>query len=96
MICTVKNVIHVIECRGCNKYCIGETNNLRKRTTLYITNCFSSQLSVFVLLCKYWFEKLEKMFIIGWGRGSGWLERVGRDTVNITVVFLHLSNNDYM
>ena len=35
MTCTVKNVIYVIECRGCNKYYIGETNNLRKRTTLH-------------------------------------------------------------
>lgn len=35
MSCTVKNVIYVIECRGCNKYYIGETNNLRKRTTLH-------------------------------------------------------------
>ena len=32
---TVKNVIYVIECRGCEKYYIGETNNLRKRTTLH-------------------------------------------------------------
>ena len=30
MNCTVKNVIYVIECRGC-----GKTNNLRKRTTLH-------------------------------------------------------------
>ena len=35
MTCTVKNVIYVIECRGCRKYYIGETNNLRNRTTLY-------------------------------------------------------------
>lgn len=35
MTCTVKNVIYVIECRGCGKYYIGETNNLRKRTTLH-------------------------------------------------------------
>ena len=31
----VKNVIYVIECRGCQKYYIGETNNLRNRTTLH-------------------------------------------------------------
>ena len=30
----VKNAIYVIECLGCNKYYIGETNDLRKRTTL--------------------------------------------------------------
>ena len=35
MSCTVKNVIYVIECRGCQKYYIGETNNLRNRTTLH-------------------------------------------------------------
>ena len=35
MNCTVKNVIYVIECCGCEKYYIGETNNLRKRTMLY-------------------------------------------------------------
>ena len=35
MTCTVKNAIYVIECRGCNKYYIGETNNLRKRTTIH-------------------------------------------------------------
>ena len=35
MNCTVKNVIFVIECRGCEKYYIGETNNLRKRTMLH-------------------------------------------------------------
>ena len=32
---TVKYAIYVIECRGCKKYYIGETNNLRKRTTLH-------------------------------------------------------------
>ena len=35
MNCTVKNVMYVIECRGCEKYYIGETNNRRKRTTLH-------------------------------------------------------------
>ena len=35
MSCTVKNVVYVIECRGCGEYYIGETNNLRKRTTLH-------------------------------------------------------------
>ena len=35
MSCTVKNVKYVIECRGCGNYYIGETNNLRKRTTLH-------------------------------------------------------------
>ena len=35
MTCTVKNVIYVIECQGCRKYYIGETNNLRNRTTLH-------------------------------------------------------------
>ena len=35
MSCTVKNVIYVIECRGCGEYYIGETNNLRKRATLH-------------------------------------------------------------
>ena len=35
MNCTVKNVIYVIEYRGCENYYIGETNNLRKRTTLH-------------------------------------------------------------
>ena len=35
MTCTVKNVIYVIECRECRKYYIGETNNLRNRTTLH-------------------------------------------------------------
>ena len=35
MPCTVKNVIYIITCRGCGKYYIGETNNLRKRTTLH-------------------------------------------------------------
>lgn len=35
MTCTVKNVVYVIECRGCGKYYIGETNNLRKRITLH-------------------------------------------------------------
>ena len=35
MNCTVKKVIYVTECRGCEKYSIGETNNLRKRTTLH-------------------------------------------------------------
>ena len=35
MTCTVKNIIYDHECRGCNKYYIGETNNLRKRTTLH-------------------------------------------------------------
>ena len=35
MSCIVKNVIYVITCRGCGKYYTGETNNLRKRTTLH-------------------------------------------------------------
>ena len=35
MSCTVKHVINVIECRGCGKYYIGETNNLRNRVTLH-------------------------------------------------------------
>ena len=35
MTCTVKNVMYVIECRGCNKYYIGETNNLSKKITLH-------------------------------------------------------------
>ena len=35
MTCTVKSVIYVIECRGGRKYYIGETNNLRNRTTLH-------------------------------------------------------------
>ena len=35
MSCTVKYVIYVIECRGCGKYYIGETNNLRNRVTLH-------------------------------------------------------------
>ena len=35
MNCTVKNAMYLIECRGCEKYYIGETNNLRKRTTLH-------------------------------------------------------------
>ena len=35
MSCTVKIVIYVITCRECGKYYIGETNNLRKRTTCY-------------------------------------------------------------
>ena len=34
MTCRVKNVIYVIECLRCRKYYIGETNNLRNRTTL--------------------------------------------------------------
>ena len=33
--CTVKNVIYVIKCRGGGEYYIGETNSLRKRTTLH-------------------------------------------------------------
>ena len=35
MSCTVKKVIYVIECRGCGEYYKGETNDLRKRTTLH-------------------------------------------------------------
>ena len=35
MSCSVKNVIYVITCRGCGKYYIDETKNLRKRTTLH-------------------------------------------------------------
>ena len=35
MSCTVQHVVYVIECRGCSKYYIGETNNLRKRVTLH-------------------------------------------------------------
>ena len=35
MTCTVKNVIYVIECPECRKYYVGETNNLRNRTTLH-------------------------------------------------------------
>ena len=35
MSCTVKNVMYVIECRGCQKYYIGETNNLSNQTTLH-------------------------------------------------------------
>ena len=35
MTCTVKNVIYVTKCRGCRKYYIGESNNLRNGTTLH-------------------------------------------------------------
>ena len=35
MDCTVRNVIYVIKCRGCGKYYIGETTNLRNRVTLH-------------------------------------------------------------
>ena len=35
MSCTLKIVIYVITCRVCRKYYIGETNNLRKITTLH-------------------------------------------------------------
>ena len=33
MSCTVKDVIYVIECRGCGEYYIGETNNLQNKGT---------------------------------------------------------------
>ena len=36
MTCTENDVIYVIECRGCRKYYIGETSNLRNRVTLHI------------------------------------------------------------
>ena len=36
--CTVKNDIYVTVSRGCGEYSIGETNNLRKRTTLHDQN----------------------------------------------------------
>ena len=35
MSCKAKNVIYVIQCRGCDEQYIGETNNLRNRTTLH-------------------------------------------------------------
>ena len=35
MSCIAKNVIYVIQCRGCDEQCIGKTNNLRNRTTLH-------------------------------------------------------------
>ena len=35
MSCKAKNVIYVIECRGCNEQYIGETVNLRNRVTLH-------------------------------------------------------------
>ena len=35
MTCTVKNVIYGTECRGCRKYYVGDTNNLRNRTTIH-------------------------------------------------------------
>ena len=34
MSCDVKNVVYVITCRGCNENYIGETVNLRHRTTV--------------------------------------------------------------
>ena len=35
MSCKAKNVIYVIQCRGCNEQYIGETVNLRNRVTLH-------------------------------------------------------------
>ena len=35
MSCKAKNVIYVIQCRGCDEQYIGETNNLRNRTALH-------------------------------------------------------------
>ena len=35
MSCDVKNVIYVITCRGCGENYIGETTNLRHRTTVH-------------------------------------------------------------
>ena len=35
MSCDVKNVVYVITCRGCNENYIGETVNLRHRTTVH-------------------------------------------------------------
>lgn len=35
MTCKAKNVIYVIQCRGCNEQYIGETGNLRNRVTLH-------------------------------------------------------------
>ena len=35
MSCKAQNVIYVIQCRGCDDQYIGETNNLRNRTTLH-------------------------------------------------------------
>lgn len=35
MSCDVKNVVYVIQCRGCNELYIGETNDLRKRMTVH-------------------------------------------------------------
>ena len=35
MSCDVKIVVYVITCRGCNEIYIGETVNLRHRTTVH-------------------------------------------------------------
>ena len=35
MTCKAKNVMNVIQCRGCNEQYIGETVNLRNRVTLH-------------------------------------------------------------
>ena len=35
MSCKPKNVIYVLQCRGCNEQYIGETVNLRNRITLH-------------------------------------------------------------
>ena len=35
MDCSVKNVVYMIQCRGCDEIYIGETNDLRKRMTVH-------------------------------------------------------------
>ena len=51
MSCKAKNVIYVIQCRGCDEQYIGETNNLRNRTTLHNQHIRNEALRKIPLRC---------------------------------------------